>query len=374
MPRFLLFATNADYKQLVLAQDFFANLYFVEDTVYPDDNYPVFQGVAEIPDVGIIKRKWENGPTYRVLRNKPTFRLRRLPDFEGEKRFDLDGHTLEQWIAFQPNGLFGEKTIICGHVEPTGTKGDTVPLFRAISRAIAQVFTKAQYCGEVTFVGSDALALQKQRYCLRLSGKPKGWGFKPAKKPPSEDKKPVVPKKRRKLDQTWRHLAARGEKMPRDGKGKPLGMKRMPGCTSDTGGFSFFRTTLEREDYSLCTLPRTFFGRSGFEEVNFRDTDLSESRMCWNDFTNCDFTKADLSGCDMRASVFDGCKFTGAILRGADLRMSSFAGCSFKRADLTRAAMDRGAAAKSHAKKHLSKAQIKTITWHDDPGDEPEGG
>jgi uncharacterized protein YjbI with pentapeptide repeats len=108
--------------------------------------------------------------------------------------------------------------------------------------------------------------------------------------------------------------------------------------------------------------------------VSFRDTDLSESHMCWNDFTNCDFTKADLSGCDMRASVFDGCKFIGAILRGADLRMSKVAGCSFKGADLSGAAMDRESAAKSGDEKHLSKAQIKSIIWHDDPGAEPEGG
>ena len=69
--------------------------------------------------------------------------------------------------------------------------------------------------------------------------------------------------------------------------------------------------------------------------MSFAGTDLSESRMCWNDFVGCDFSGADLSGCDMRASKFEQCRFAGASLRGADLRRSSFEGCEFSTADLT---------------------------------------
>ena len=104
----------------------------------------------------------------------------------------------------------------------------------------------------------------------------------------------------------------------------------MPRHDDETLGFSFFRELIEDADYSNLTLPRTFFGRSGFEQDRFNNTDLSGSRMCWNEFKDCDFSGADLTGCDMRATAFENCKFVGAILRGADLRRSSFNDCDFR--------------------------------------------
>ncbi len=67
------------------------------------------------------------------------------------------------------------------------------------------------------------------------------------------------------------------------------------------------------------TLPRTYFGRSQIGPVSFENTDISESTLCWNDFSDVDFTDADLSQCDMRASQFTGVTFVRTNLRYADL-------------------------------------------------------
>jgi hypothetical protein len=375
MPRIGLFATRGDYEQLAATQELFANLYFVADGTFPDRRVPVLRGLAAIPDLAVIKKKYDHaGPMYWVLRDKPKVGLRRLPDFEGEKRFVIDGNSLEQWVQFKPSGLFGDKVLIWGHLETTHPRGDTVPLFREMVRGFASVFTKFIYYGETTWVGPEALALQKQRYRLCLAvHRARNEDFKPAKAAKQEPAAAPA-NQRRTLAQTWRHLEARCEKMPRTRQGKPHVPRRKPGGQDDDpSGFSFFRTIIEEADYSACTLPRTFFGRSGLTEVSFRNTDLSGSWMCWNDFTGCDFTRADLSGCDLRASTFEGCKFDGATLKGADLRRSSFAGSSFNRADLTGAVLDSGSAAEWHADEHLSKAQRAGLVWTD-PGERPAHG
>jgi pentapeptide repeat protein len=175
---------------------------------------------------------------------------------------------------------------------------------------------------------------------------------------------------RRSLEETWRHL---GDIMPRDGQGQPLIPPAMPSYDDEVLGFSFFRHIVEDDDLSNLTLPRTYFGRSGLERVSFRNTDLSESRMCWNDFKNCDFSWADLSRCDMRASLFENCKFVGAILRGADLRRSSFSGCDFGQADLTEAMADEEETIEYLYDK-LTEGQQASMVWHDEPGEEPPGG
>jgi uncharacterized protein YjbI with pentapeptide repeats len=138
-------------------------------------------------------------------------------------------------------------------------------------------------------------------------------------------------------------------------------------------GFSYFRSGLEDADRSHLTMPRTFFGRSGFLRVNFADTDLSESCMCWNDFDECDFSGADLSGCDLRASIFRGCTFVGAVMRGTDLRRSTLEGCDFAGADL-RGAVAARARMRGYLAAKLSAEQLASMVWHDEPGEEPPGG
>src|SRR5215471_21814060 len=95
-------------------------------------------------------------------------------------------------------------------------------------------------------------------------------------------------------------------------------------------GVSFFRTFVgEGDDLSGLFLPHTFFGRSEINDAAFRNTDFTESNLCWNDFIDVDFSDAVLAGSDMRASLFQRVKFVRTDLRGADLRHSTFEGCTF---------------------------------------------
>lgn len=135
-------------------------------------------------------------------------------------------------------------------------------------------------------------------------------------------------------------------------------------------GISFFRTVVSDDVLKHLTMPRSLFCRSAIEDVLFVDTDLSESWMCWNDFTCVDFTDADLSGCDMRASDFHDVRFLRTRLDGADLRHSLFTRVLFKDASLRGTHL-------THAQGktlRLSPTQIAEIAWHEEDGEEPEGG
>lgn len=178
---------------------------------------------------------------------------------------------------------------------------------------------------------------------------------------------------RKPLEETWRHLEAEGDEPPRRPDGRPLIPAQMPSYDDEELGLSYYKSGQEDVDRGGLTMPRTYFGRSGFYRVRFAGTDLSESRMCWNDFEDCDFTGTDLSGCDMRASKFKRCRFAGALLRGADLRRSSFEECDFTEADLT------GAVAEDEdaigcVQDWLTDEQQAVMTWSEDEGPEPPGG
>lgn len=133
---------------------------------------------------------------------------------------------------------------------------------------------------------------------------------------------------------------------------------------------SFFRTELVDVKLEHLTLPRTFFGRSEIRTTSFRDTDLSESTVNWNDFVDVDFGSADLSRCDFRSCRFQNVRFIGARLADADFRHCSFIGCDFSGADLTGAKFTKKAAASLH----LSSEQQRVVDWQAEDGDEPEGG
>lgn len=180
--------------------------------------------------------------------------------------------------------------------------------------------------------------------------------------------------KRLTVEETWRQMEAGGATMPRSPDGKPFIPDAMPAYDDEELGFSFFRSGLEDGDLSNLSLPRTFFGRSGFTRVSFENTDLSGSCMCWNDFTNCDFSGADLTGCDMRASVFADCIFDGATLRGANLERSTFEGCTFKGANLTTANADAVYGDEYGLIDTLSDDQLASMKINEDPGPEPGGG
>lgn len=178
---------------------------------------------------------------------------------------------------------------------------------------------------------------------------------------------------RKSLEDTWRHLEAEGEVMPRRPDGQPSVRDAIPNGDDEDVGLYYYKHGLWDADNSNLTLPRTSFGRSSFVRVSFANTDLSESRMCWNNFEECDFRGADLSRCDMRASIFRGCKFVGVVLRGADLRRSSFEGCDFSGAMLA------GAVAEDEdaiwcMQDFLSDEQQEVMAWSPDEGPEPPGG
>jgi hypothetical protein len=146
-------------------------------------------------------------------------------------------------------------------------------------------------------------------------------------------------------------------------------------------GVSFFRTfvgqDIEEGDEGVrhrhlenLTLPRTFFGRSYIQLVSFKNTDLSESTLRWNDFIEVTFTDADLSGCDLRASIFSEVDFVRTNLRNADLRRSAFEACDFTGANMRGARLTREQAEQIH----LSEEQQQVIDWQASDGEEPPGG
>src|SRR5262249_37191512 len=132
-------------------------------------------------------------------------------------------------------------------------------------------------------------------------------------------------------EESWRRLHdAADESVPPP----PPVSDHIPRPDDDISGVSFFRTLIEGEDFRNLTLPRTFFGRSEINDTRFSGTDLTESNMCWNDFTDVDFSKAVLVGCDARSSLFCDVTFASANLSHADLRHSTFESCDFTGAQM----------------------------------------
>ena len=135
-------------------------------------------------------------------------------------------------------------------------------------------------------------------------------------------------------------------------------------------GVSFFRECIEDGELDRLYLPRTFIGRSEIRNVSFENTNLMESRLCWNDFIDVNFTQANLQGGDLRASLFQNVVFTRANLSGADLRHSDFDMCNFSDANMSNAKL----AQLQVAQMSLSSHQIDEIDWQAEDGPEPEGG
>jgi BTB/POZ domain-containing protein KCTD9 len=146
--------------------------------------------------------------------------------------------------------------------------------------------------------------------------------------------------------------------------------ERLPRYDDESLGIEFFRTAVGAAVLADLTLPRTFFGRSEFRGTVFRNTDLSESNLCWNDFIEVDFSAAVLARGDLRASKFYAARFAAADLRGSDMRRSSFQDCLFTDSRLEGAILTRTQAAQMN----ISAAQHAQVDWRDDDGPEPGGG
>jgi uncharacterized protein YjbI with pentapeptide repeats len=153
--------------------------------------------------------------------------------------------------------------------------------------------------------------------------------------------------------------------------GEPtLEVTRVPQNDDEQLGPSLFRTRAEKVTLSRLTLPGLYVGRCELIEIALIDCDLRLSNLCWNDFRSCSFDSSSLADSDLRASTFDRCSFRGTDLSRADLRRSTFTDCAFDGANL------RGAIANDDFKAmiRLSAAQIASIGWKSDEGDEPPGG
>ena len=144
-----------------------------------------------------------------------------------------------------------------------------------------------------------------------------------------------------------------------DGEIPPI-PDHLPQCDDDELGVSFFRTIVgDGELLENLTLPRTFFGRSEVGPISFKNSDLSESNLCWNNFNHVNFEDTDLSGSDLRGSIFKNVKFVKTNLRRADLRHASFQACDFTNADMQGAKMTRIRALRIR----LSAEQVKAMDW-----------
>ena len=136
-------------------------------------------------------------------------------------------------------------------------------------------------------------------------------------------------------------------------------------------GVSFFRMLVNNSiDLGNLTIPRTFFGRSDMKGTSFKNTDFTESNLCWNDFMDVDFSNASLVRCDMRASLFVRVKFVDADISESDMRQSSFENCDFTHARMTGVVLTLAQVSVMA----LSDAQRGEISIAQDDGDEPCGG
>jgi uncharacterized protein YjbI with pentapeptide repeats len=178
---------------------------------------------------------------------------------------------------------------------------------------------------------------------------------------------------RRSLEETWDYLSG-NNRGRRDEQGRPRLHDHIPTIYDEPrlGGLEFFRSGANDTALENLTIPRTFFGKSDMQRVSFRNTDLSQSTLCWSDFIECDFTDADLTCCDMRASIFRNCRFVRCQLVAADLRHSSFETCDFTDADLSGAVTcfeQDGLPVEA-----LSDEQHEQVDDRVDPGELPAGG
>jgi uncharacterized protein YjbI with pentapeptide repeats len=154
-----------------------------------------------------------------------------------------------------------------------------------------------------------------------------------------------------------------------DGGQPPRMRDRMPRYDDgEPWGVSFFRTKVTDDSLANLTLPRTYFGRSEISRVSFRNTDFTESSLCWNDFVDVDFSATTLAQCDLRSSQFDRVKFIGADLRVADMRRSWFNACIFDDAIMDGAVLTRAQASRMA----ISETQRAAIDWRDEDGPEPD--
>ena len=319
-----------------------------------------------IPHLGVNLR---GRPTveqrYLVVDAASPVQVRAVPQRRGGGLYAADEVANPSGIFFWPSGLFQERCLIMGQVDGFGDP-QSLNLYRTFARRVLKGFARIRG----TYVGPEAEHLLDGGARLTQDASaPVECDLRRAAAPRARDAAGVRAA-RLPLEATWEYLRAHGYEAPTDAGGRPLIGGAMPSFDDSVLGLHFFRTGLEDEDLGALTIPRTYFARSEFRRVAFRDTDLSESRMCWNDWLECDFSQADLTGADMRASLYEQCRFVGAALAGADLRRSRFEACDFAAARMRGAKLTY----RQGAGLGLTERQRYEVDWQAEDGPEPPGG
>lgn len=358
-----LFATRNDLMPGLKAVEEQRPLQYVLSGLFPTPEVEPLSSALAIPDFG-SSRHGDARERYLVLDAGQPIQVRAVRQRRGGVRYAVDTDANPTGIFFTPGGVHGDQYLIRSEIMSVGDPR-SLKLYDTFTRDVLRGFARMHSFR----VGPEAERL--------LDG---GWHLTRAVGVSAEfDLKRLESRRRsvRPLDSrlplvaTWEYLKAEGYEVPEDQQGQPFLPNRMPSHDDEEPlGLSFFRTGLQEEDLARLTIPRTFFGRSEFEGVSFHNTDLSASRMCWNDFAGCDFSNAVLCGADLRASAFVRCQFRGADLTEADLRWSSFEECDFTGARMRRAKL----AVTQRDALALADRQMAAIDWQPGDGPEPPGG
>lgn len=268
-------------------------------------------------------------------------------------------------VTFTPCGIWNDSVVLEGRIATASDSHLSQILMKRFHAAVTQLFSKVGSC----YVGQKTLALlHKGMRFTSDAQSPAAYDLVPvdsARHVNSQHAARLSYEDSYKLLQRLNHLpASTGGTTPHKPDHRPQF------DDEDLVGIRFFRTSLVESDLESLTLTRAFFGRSEIASVTFKNTNLSESTLCWNDFSGVNFSDADLSDCDLRASLFRECSFVRANLRDADLRRSNFKQCDFADANLRGAKLTH----KQGEQIHLSEQQKAEVDWQESDGEQPPGG
>jgi len=363
------YATRQDLLPGILGLESEVKLQYVLRGMFSSPTVTGFLSASDIPDLGIARYgDYGHEQKWLVTEAGVEICVREVPQQKGGVLYDIGLMANPTAFAFQPAGQFEGKTIILGSVDTATGDPSSLALCKRFWRALSKGFRKVR----MYYVGPEAYRLLEQGWRLTLA----------TQRPPDLDLR-LAPSgfsrsmssegtTRLSYEQSCRVLQRLGyPDVGAEGVIPPIPDHR-PQIDQDPLGITFFRTRVGQGEHDLTnlTLPRTFFGRSEIASVSFKNTDLSESSLCWNDFNGVDFTDADLSGCDLRASMFREVNFVRTSLRDADLRRSRFEACDFTDADMRGAKLTR----KQGEQIILSDQQRNVIDWQESDGEQPPGG
>ena len=368
MARTVFFATRADMEPGLRAIEAMKELRYARcraGNSLDGPHLPVYRSLLDVTDFGIAvsEDKFDN---FQYLIVEPDTPLNieakiygtALP-VGGDTRYNIDISLDPMRLAFEPGGIYKERFLYRADIGTIDLTPETAALYRLFSRTLTADFTKI---GEELY-GPQALALGAAgiEYTWDLQSANPTCSFQEVEQIRQHQKRidAVARTSRLSLEATWELLEMANYGPLWDEGHQPLVPTQALTEDTEEEDFTFFRTFLREANLSRMTLPRTYFGRTGFELVSFLDSDLKQSYMCENDWLDCDFTAADLSETDMSSSLYYGCRFKRAILNDADLREAEFVDCDFTEAEMRGAVL-------SHEQADIflwSERQRAAIDW-----------